>query len=242
MSNRIRTILALSLILLGVGAAAFAGWRALSPAEPLPSPSPSPEVSGTPSPSPPASPTPSPSPSPSPEVTDGLPVGELVVTPERRTYRDGALTLSIPALGVVRTVHDGTDPEDLNKGVGLYEYAQLPGEGNRNVSLAGHRNGISNGRITDHAPFYYIDTLKEGDYLYLIDSARIYRYLWASCTIVEANDWSPIYTTGYSCVTLTSCHPIGVSDHRIVVRGTLDEIFPYAKDFNYIAAREDAAS
>ncbi|MPM00129.1 hypothetical protein SDC9_46352 [bioreactor metagenome] len=143
---------------------------------------------------------------------------------------------------MTRTVHDGTDDNDLAKGVGLYDYAQLPGEGNRNVSLAGHRNGVSNGKITDRAPFYYIDTLKDGDYLYLTDSEHIYRYLWESCVIVEADDWSPIYTTGSSCLTITSCHPIGVSDHRIVVRGTLDEILPYDKNFDYIAAQEEASS
>lgn len=176
---------------------------------------------------------------PAPEESDALPVGKLVISPERTAYEDGALTLTIPALGVVRTVHDGTDSEDLQKGVGLYEYAQLPGEGNRNVSIAGHRNGISNGKITDRAPFYYVDTLMEGDYLYLADSENIYRYLWESCTIVEADDWTPIYTTGSSCITLTSCHPIGVSDHRIVVRGTLDRIFPYDDAFDYQASQTD---
>ncbi len=168
----------------------------------------------------------------------GLPVGKLVITPERKSYGDGAMALRIPVLNIECTVHDGTEPEDLRNGVGLYDYAQLPGTGNRNVSIAGHRNGISNGKVTDQAPFYYVDTLKEGDYLYLTDSEQIYRYLWESCTIVEANDWSPIYTTGYSCITLTSCHPIGISDHRIVIRGVLDGIFPLQKDFDYTNASE----
>ncbi|HEX3000459.1 MAG TPA: class E sortase [Armatimonadota bacterium] len=127
-------------------------------------------------------------------------------------------------------------------GAYLGHFPVFPGEGNRNVSIAGHRNGISNGKITDHAPFYYIDTLAEGDYLYLIDSTNIYRYLWESCTIVEADDWSPIYTTGKSCLTITSCHPIGVSDHRIVVRAALDKIFPYDKNFDFLETKEAAAS
>ena len=76
---------------------------------------------------------------------------------------DGSLELYIPAIGITRTIWDGTDAQTLSKGVGLYEYAQLPGEGNRNVSLAGHRNGLDkNGNVTDHAPFYYVDTLGEG--------------------------------------------------------------------------------
>lgn len=98
-----------------------------------------------------------------PEVVDGLKVGTWPITQERRDYVDGSLELYIPAIGITRTIWDGTDAQTLSKGVGLYEYAQLPGEGNRNVSLAGHRNGLDkNGNVTDHAPFYYVDTLGRG--------------------------------------------------------------------------------
>lgn len=182
-------------------------------------------------------PAPTPTPEPEdpivPDEVDGLPVGKLVITPERSLYKGGALTLRIPVIDVIATVNNGTKPDNLRNGVGLYEYAQMPGEGNRNVSLAGHRNGLSNGRITDKAPFYYIDLLKEGDYIYLADESNIYRYVWQSCEIVEADDWSPIYTTGSSCITLTSCHPIGISDHRIIVRGELDSIFSGEDVYNY---------
>lgn len=233
MPKRVNRIIGILLIVLGIAIAVFIGWQNIFPAEPNPTFTPA--VTAMPLPET----TPGPGEEAVPDEVDGLPVGKLVITPERRQYKDGGLTLSIPALNVVRTVHDGTDTEDLNKGVGLYDYAQLPGEGNRNVSVAGHRNGISNGKITDRAPFYYIDTLAEGDYLYLIDDTNIYRYLWESCTIVEADDWNPIYTTGTSCITLTSCHPIGISDHRIVVRGILDKIFPYDKNFDYLVSAEE---
>jgi LPXTG-site transpeptidase (sortase) family protein len=89
--------------------------------------------------------------------------------------------------GITRTIWDGTDAQTLSKGVGLYEYAQLPGEGNRNVSLAGHRNGLDkNGNVTDHAPFYYVDTLGEGDYFYLTGGGRIYRYLYDDTWVVRS--------------------------------------------------------
>lgn len=174
-----------------------------------------------------------------PDEVDGLPVGKWVITPERTLYQDGDLTLSIPKLDVTRSIYAGTDAATLNKGVGLYDYAQLPGEGNRNVSLAGHRNGLQNGKITDHAPFYYIDQLTDGDYLYLYDSAHIYRYVYQWTETIEPDDWGPIATTGESCVTITSCTPIGVSDHRIVVRAVLDEIFDYTDGFDFIASREE---
>ena len=101
------------------------------------------------------------------------------------------------------------------------------------MSIAGHRNGRRNGIVNDKAPFYYIDTLEEGDYMYLSDKENIYRYVWHSSDIVESNDWGPIYSQGFSSLTLTSCHPIGISSHRIVVRGKLNAIFPFDDDFEY---------
>ncbi|WP_300296152.1 class E sortase [uncultured Intestinimonas sp.] len=196
---------------------------------------------GTPAPSPSLAPTPEPEPVPTPSETpeetgDELPTGVWAITEERQAYVEDSLTLYIPCIDITRAVHDGTDEATLNRGVGLYEHAQLPGEGNRNVSMAGHRNGIDkNGNITPYAPFYYIDQVGEGDYLYLYDSEHVYRYLYEKTWVVEPDDWGPIATAGYSCITITSCTPIGVSDHRIVVRGALDQIFDYTEDFDFIA-------
>lgn len=165
---------------------------------------------------------------------EDLPFDKLFTDSERKAYQDGQLTLVIPKLDKTLPVYAGVTKDDLRKGVGLYDYARLPGEGNRNVSIAGHRNYSRHGIISDAAPFYYINTLGEGDYLYLADSAHIYRYLWETCYVVYETDWSPIYSQGYSCLTLTSCHPIGVADHRIIVRAVLDQIFDYSADFDYV--------
>ena len=177
-------------------------------------------------------------PTDSAEETAGmLPVGQLILTKDRQNYEDALLTLHIPTLNLICPVYSGTDTATLGKmGAGLYDYAQLPGPGNRNTSMAGHRNTRRAGVITDKAPFYYVDLLKEGDYLYLSDGESIFRYIWEFTEIVEADDWSMIRTTDYSCVTITSCHPIGISDHRIVVRGRLDEILPFSEDYGYPAS------
>ena len=42
-----------------------------------------------------------------------------------------------------------------------------------------------------------------------------------------------VYNRGYGCVTLTTCTPIGVADHRLVVRGELVETYPLSQDFSY---------
>ena len=161
-----------------------------------------------------------------------LPYDKLFTTKERQLYRTGDLTLIIPKLSLKEPVQSGTDKADLSRGPGLYDYAQLPGEGNRNVSIAAHRNKSRNGVISEWF-FYYIDTLCKGDYMYLVGKEHIYRYIYDQTTIVEENDWSPIYSQGFSCITLTSCEPIGVADHRIIVRGKLDAIDPYTKNYVY---------
>lgn len=161
-----------------------------------------------------------------------LPYDRLFTTKERDNYQTGDLILIIPKLSLKEPVQAGTDTASLNKGPGLYDYAQLPGEGNRNVSIAAHRNKSQNGIIREWF-FYYIDTMCEGDYIYLVSKNKIYRYLYDQTTIVEEDDWTPIYSQGFSCITLTSCEPIGVSDHRIVVRGKLDAIDTYSKNYVY---------
>ena len=173
-----------------------------------------------------------------PEVAaGGLPVGKLVLMQSRKEYKDESLTIYIPAIDVSCPVYDGTDDATLGKmGACLYDYAQLPGAGNRNTSLAAHRNGRVNGRVNDRAPFYYIDLLAEGDYIYLYDEEMIYRYVWEYCEIVAIDDWEAIRTVDYSCVTLTSCHPIGISTERIVVRGRLDMVIPYNGDYGFPAS------
>lgn len=241
MSAKTRKILSIGIGLLALAllACTVLLWRSPPGTPDLEStPEPPPSVNAVPVPT--GTPAPAMAATEPPSASPGLPVGKLVVTKERQGYVDGSLSIYIPILDMTRTIWNGTDEATLSKGVGLYEYAQLPGEGARNVSLAGHRNGLQNGVVTDRAPFYYVDTLKEGDYLYLTDADHIYRYLYAYTEIIEEDDWGPIYTTEGSCLTITSCHPIGVSDHRIVVRAALDEIFDTTDDFDYLSTRKEA--
>lgn len=167
-----------------------------------------------------------------------LPSDKLFITVERQNYQSGDLNLIIPKLKLSESIEDGTQPSSLNKGPGLYEYSQLPGDGNRNVSIAAHRNTSRNGVIGVWF-FYYIDTLTTGDYLYLVDDEHIYRYSYDQTTVVDPYNWGPIYSQGFSCLTLTSCEPIGISTHRIIVRSKLSETFPYTKDFEF-TSHDDA--
>lgn len=161
--------------------------------------------------------------------TETIPSDKISISDARKAY-SGGLTLNIPKLNVDSPVLDGTSLKTLRKGLGLYDYSAMPSEENGNVCIAGHRNGIFAGKITDNTPFYYINTLTEGDYIYLIDENNVYQYLWKSTSTILPDDWSVIYNQGYSCITLTTCTPIGIADHRLMVRGELVSTFKKTDD------------
>ncbi len=198
---------------------------------PLPTaaaPSPSPTPAAT------ASPAPEETPWPSPD-SGGLPLDGVIVTQAREAYVSGSMRLIIPKLAVDIPILDGTSASTLLQGEGLYDYAQLPQETGGNVSIAGHRNWVRNGQITDDVPFYYLHLLGAGDTLYLVYEDVIYQYVWDKTSIIEPDDWSVIYPQGFSCLTLTTCTPIGVADHRYVVRARQVDSFPYQEDYDYPA-------
>ena len=98
------------------------------------------------------------------------------------------MRLVIPKLDVDVPVLDGVDEQTLLQGEGLYDYAQMPDETGGNVSIAGHRNWVRSGQITDDVPFYYLHTIGPGDCLYLVDDAHIYQYVWDQTRIIEPDD------------------------------------------------------
>lgn len=239
-------------ILLGVLAAllllasAYLFWRSAQGPQLPPDPTFLATPTPTPTPSPTISPTPTPSVEPEPEyvptipsiLDDGLPHDKLFVTAERKAYESGDLQLLIPKLEVDVPILGGVDANTLLQGEGLYDYAQLPSENSANTSIAGHRNWIRGGKITLDQPFSYLDRLEEGDCIYLRDDTHIYQYVFEYQKVVESDDWSPIYKTDHTCVTLTTCTPIGVSDHRLILRGALYDVLDLDENYDYPAAIE----
>lgn len=168
------------------------------------------------------------------------PEDKLFVEKNRAEFTNGALHLTIPRMGVDDDVMDGTDRPALKNGPGLYTVAQMPGKGNRNTSIAGHRVGVSKyGNI-----FKEIEELGGTDMLYLHDADWIYAYVYQETLVVDPSDISVLFLKGYPCLTLTSCHPKGKNTERIIVHAKLAEIYPYSEDFDYHmqATEEELAS
>jgi len=125
--------------------------------------------------------------------------------------------LELPTLNVGVTVISGTSESDLKKAPGWYTQSALPGEGN--TAIAAHR-------ITYGGYFRNLDKLNEGDEIYLsfLDKKYIYQVEWV--IITEPNNWSVIAPTETPALTLTTCHPLRGSSHRLIARAVLDRVEP----------------
>lgn len=144
---------------------------------------------------------------------------------ERKEFKkaknhDDALRLIIPSLDLNYPVVNGTSLSALKHGPELYSVAQMPGEGERNTSIAGHRTGI--GKTWN--VFYDIDKINIGDELFLAYKDKVYRYLYKETKIVNPEDVGVLDNQGYPCLTLTSCHPLGENTERIIVHAELKEV------------------
>jgi hypothetical protein len=98
------------------------------------------------------------------------------------------------------------------------------GAAGRGGYVAGGGPGYAGHRDLYDCCFYHIDKLQKGDKIYLDYKGYRYTYDYYSTKIVASNDWSVISRQGFSCITLTSCYPLGTSEKRIIVVGILSDI------------------
>lgn len=141
--------------------------------------------------------------------------GLLYITGEREDYKDGSMTLVIPKLKLEMKVSNGTSKSDLNRGPSLFEYSNMPGEGDRNVSIAGHRS---------RKFFYDLDKIGEGNRIYIRYGGKRYTYVFSDRKDVVPTDWSVITNQGFACCTLITCTPVRIANMRMVVRFELESI------------------
>jgi len=161
-----------------------------------------------------------------------LPPGSLYITESRRDFQRGSMVLLIPSIGVETLVGESTLPDGLMEMPGLFEFSQLPGEGDVNVSIAGHRD------IHDRV-FFDLDKVTQGDYLYIIHDGVVFRYLYKDTNIIHPEDWSVIKPQGFSCLTLVTCTPIGTTLNRMVLRAELVDYQPVSESYIFAANKSD---
>jgi len=145
------------------------------------------------------------------------PTDRLITTSARSGFQDGDMFISIEAIGLSATVFGGVNEDTLSLGLGLYDFAVLPGYSrggyidNFNISLAGHREIFG-------LELYRIDDLAYGDQAEVFYRGRQYTFSHLDTTIASPDDLSILFSSDRPLLTLVSTYPIGVGDRLIVAR------------------------
>ena len=127
--------------------------------------------------------------------------------------------LTIPSIDVYLPIFHGTSDAVLSSGVGHLENSSLPVGGESTHAVLSSHTGLSSRRL-----FTDLVELEEGDCFYITVLGETLAYVVDQITVVEPDDTSllGIYE-GKDYVTLLTCTPYGVNDHRLLVRGTRTE-------------------
>ena len=135
---------------------------------------------------------------------------------EMLSVTDSIGYIEIPKIGAYYPIYHGLSDDMLQKGIGHMEGTSLPigGESTHSV-LAGH-TGLPGSKL-----FTDIDTLEDGDVFYIHVLDRVLKYRVDQIKTVLPNQIEDIVIAeGEDHVTLVTCTPYGINDHRLLVRGT----------------------
>lgn len=118
-------------------------------------------------------------------------------------------TLTIPKLEISIPIFEGTDPDQLAKGIGHFANSVLPGEDNNSV-LSGHRDTV----------FRQLGEVGENDLLIVTTSAGEFTYRVQKVRIVDEDDRTVIVPKPRATLTVTTCYPfnfVGSAPERYVL-------------------------
>lgn len=123
--------------------------------------------------------------------------------------------IEIPKIGVYYPIFHGLSEEVLQKGIGHMEGTSLPiGGDSSHCVLAGHTGLPSSKLFTD------LDTLQEGDAFYIHVLDKVLKYQVDNISVVLPSESESVgIVEGEDYVTLLTCTPYGINDHRLLVRG-----------------------
>jgi LPXTG-site transpeptidase (sortase) family protein len=115
----------------------------------------------------------------------------------------------IPDISLDWVIVEGVRPEDLAQGPGHMTWTALPGQPGNTV-ISGHRT-------TYGAPFYAIDELESGSRITIEMVTGVHIYEVVDIIVVTPDGvWVTQQTDG-AWLTLTTCHPRGRAQERLIV-------------------------
>ena len=127
--------------------------------------------------------------------------------------------LEIPCIGAELPVYYGTSEDILQKGVGHLEGSSIPtGRKGTHAVLTGH-TGLNKARL-----FTDLVMLQEGDLFFITMANETLAYRVDQILVCLPEDTKALrIVPGEEYVTLVTCTPYGINDHRLLVRGTRTE-------------------
>ena len=108
---------------------------------------------------------------------------------------------------------NGSDPDSLRKGPGIYDDVPFPGAPGT-TAIAGHRT-------TYGAPFRNVHKIKRGDEIVVEMRYGTFTYEVEKTQIVKPTALEVIRRVSYDRLVLSACHPLYSAAQRIIVFGRL---------------------
>lgn len=123
--------------------------------------------------------------------------------------------LEIPCISVNLPIYHGTDAEILERGVGHLAASSLPIGGKSTHSILTGHTGLSSAKL-----FTDLTEMKKEDLFFIHVLDRTLAYKVDQISVVRPEDTKKLQIVkGKDYVTLVTCTPYGVNDHRLLVRG-----------------------
>lgn len=136
--------------------------------------------------------------------------------------------LDIPKINIYLPIFHDISEEVLQRGVGHMSGTSLPVGGKSTHAVLPAHTGLPSAEL-----FTDLDKMKLGDVFYIHVLGKVLAYKVDQIKVVLPQDDSDIQiVNGEDYVTLLTCTPYGINDHRLLVRGTR---IPYEEEKKEIA-------
>ena len=141
--------------------------------------------------------------------------------------QDGAMIgyVEVPSIDVYLPVYYGTSEDTLQKGAGLVENTSLPvGGAGTHAVISAHTGLASKKMFTD------LTKVKEGEdfFIHVLNMDLAYKVDQIKVVLPEDTE-DLMIEQGKDMVTLLTCTPFGINDHRLLVRGERTD-YNFSKD------------
>lgn len=123
--------------------------------------------------------------------------------------------VEVPIINVYLPIYYGTEEATLEKGAGLVDNTSLPVGGSGTHAVISAHTGLASKKL-----FTDLNQVKEGDIFFIHVLNQHFAYQVNQIKIVLPAETDDLYIEkDRDYVTLLTCTPFGVNDHRLLVRG-----------------------